>query len=154
MGQVDSELLGRMAASMEETSRAMRSIEAEVHQLGKTGAEVQTSLRSAHARIQKIEAKLDGNGGDDGIKTELRVTQRDLKASREDIQALEKWRQDVAKQSLEKAENKIEKTGDRHWSIYIALIVAAISLVMSTVNCGPRVKAKYEEAKEAADARH
>jgi chromosome segregation ATPase len=143
-----------MAASMEETSRAMRSIEAEVHQLGKTVAEVQTSLRSAHARIQKIEAKLDGNGGDDGIKTELRVTQRDLKAAREDISTLEKWRQDVAKQSLAKAENKIEKTGDRHWSIYLAIIIAAISLLMSTVNCGPQVKAKYQEAKEAGNGGH
>lgn len=151
MADVDSELLGRIAASLEENSRAMRTIEGEVHQLGRDVAEVKTSLRSAHARIRGIEDKLDGSGSGDGLKTELRVTQRDLQDVIEDVSDLEKWRKEHANKSLQKAENKIEKTDDRHWAIYIAIIAAAISIVTSGITCGPQM---YAKAKGEASAGH
>ena len=84
---IDPELMGRVAERMEESGRALKTIQSQLNDHGARVSAAEAKLDSAHARIKKLEDVVNGNGSK-GLKTDIELAKSGLKNLEEDIKEL------------------------------------------------------------------
>lgn len=135
--ELDPDLLGRLATLLDESGNAQKTLQVQVARLSAQLSAQQSELNSAHARVKQLERKVDGNGGNDGLRTNMRLVQQKSDQLDVDVKALETWRQGSGEKKLQKVESQGLADRTLRWSIMLGIGAIIISIMSVVGNCAP-----------------
>jgi predicted nucleic acid-binding Zn-ribbon protein len=141
---LDPELIGRLAGGLEETGSALKSLQVSMSMVVERLSAVETKVDAAHARLGKLESKLDGSAGSDGVRAEIAVLKSSLSTAKNDVKDLQSWKNNFNNKQIEIIRGELQRTKDDglknrdfRWSTLIGVGGALMAAVALLKDCAP-----------------
>jgi len=145
---ISSALLTRIADSLEENGSALKTARAENMrvnvQLAQLTTNLETFTNSVNARLDRLEARIEGNGGP-GIKTSVALLIKRLDDLEIDVNGIEKSKKISAEKRIDSLEAQKRADKNFRWTTFIAIAAILISLSSSIGNCAPKIVSMFSE---------
>jgi predicted nucleic acid-binding Zn-ribbon protein len=131
------ELLGRMAAGLEEAGRALKTVQSQQLQLQAAVSSLHTKVDSAHSRIKSLEHKVDGNGSK-GLKTEVELLKHKLEGSDDGLKKLQTWRESLGDKKIQTLEEETRDARKSRLTTFLTVGALLVAIGSMAANCGPQ----------------
>lgn len=145
--EVDPELLGRLAAQLEETGKALKTVAGQGVAHGAAISSLRTSMDSAHARLKTVETAINGNGNA-GMRTEIQLLKRDIESACKDLDALRSWKDGISDKKVQRLEQAQEAGKAKNTQIWLAAVALLVALGSMIGSCGPQWVKAWEPDKQ------
>jgi len=104
---------------------------------------VETKVDAAHARLGRLEGKLDGNGGSDGVRADIAVLKSSLRATVIEVKEIIGWKNgfankqvDLVRQELQRTQSEGLQNRDFRWGTLLGVIGMIMAAVALFKDCG------------------
>jgi len=135
---INQELLGRLAQGLEESGHALKAQSAKLTQICVQVGSIETQLVSAHARLKKLEEKIDGNGNQ-GLRTDIALARKEISGISETLKGLQIWRRELGDKKFNELKTEARQDKNLRWMVVLALASMLIALGSLVGTCGPKL---------------
>ena len=145
---ISNALLAKIAENLEKNGSALKSTRAENMrtnvQLAQLSTNLETLTASVNMRLDRLEARIEGNGGP-GLKTSVALLTQRLDDLEIDVNGIERSKKINAEKRIDTLEAQKREDKSFRWTIILAIAAVLISLSSTVGNCAPGLINAFSE---------
>lgn len=141
---INQELMGRMAAGLEEAGHALKVQSVKLTQLCVQVGSLETQSTSDRNRLEKVEEKIDGNGSI-GLRTEIAVIRKEVNNLSENVKNIQNWRRELGDKKFSELKDENRQNKNLRWMIILTTISIIIALTSLVSTCAPKLIKVFSE---------